>query len=808
MKRPLLWVCSLYACGILAGELIGRWPVPLLAFTGALTILALLLKKLRVYFLYALVLLAAWTHYSFSTAFIPEHDLRTILSGQPELVRIRGKLADSPAVRGSENDGRLSWHTLSQLDASALRPDRGDWHPAAGRIVTTTPGTLTNLFGGQEVEVTGVTKFPSVAVGPGLFDYRLYLKRQGIYYHLTASSEQDWQIISSGRRPVADRFREWGRAALARGLPEEDESLRLEWALTLGWKTALTEQVSEPFVRAATYHIFAVDGLRMALVFGIFFVLLRACQVPRPICGAILLPVIWFYVALTGWPASAIRASVMLSIVIIGWILRRPGDLINSLFAAGLIILVWQPQQLFQAGFQLSFCVVLCIILLMPILKAERHWFLDPDPLLPKRLHHRWPAALRIPWHFMRDTFLVSLAAWLGSIPLVAYYFNIISAVSTPANLLAVPLCILVLICNLASLLLSAVWAPLAEPFNHAGWFWMECIRITSQWFTRWPKAYWYLEAPGLFTSLLYYALFLALVTGWLFRKEWRFVKWGITAVVLLCWTSYEVVQSRATQLDILPLGGGNAAFYDSPGTKNDLLVDCGANSTVAFMTKPFLRAHGENTLANFLLTHGDVHQIGGASLIAHEFAPAHIWASPVHARSPAYRQQMDQFGREPEKLHLVSAGDFISSWKVLHPAADNQFPRADDNAVVLAADIRGTKVLLLSSLGKLGQNALLERTNNLRADIVVSGIPTGAEPLSSQLLDRIKPSIIIVTDSETPAWKRANPLLCGRLERTKIPVIYTRSASAVQIKFLNHGWELRTMSGLVFRSQTLKTQN
>ena len=86
-------------------------------------------------------------------------------------------------------------------------------------------------------------------------------------------------------------------------------------------------------------------------------------------CGLVLIPLIWFYVALTGWPASAIRATVMLTVVIVGWALRRPSDLLNSLFAAALIILLWEPRQLFQAGFQLSFFVVLCIILTLPALR-------------------------------------------------------------------------------------------------------------------------------------------------------------------------------------------------------------------------------------------------------------------------------------------------------------------------------------------------------------------------------------------------------------------------------------------------------
>ena len=131
-----------------------------------------------------------------------------------------------------------------------------------------------------------------------MFDYRAYLEQQGIYYQLQAASEQDWRVLPSpSKPPLADRFREWARQALALGLPAEDESLRLEWALTLGWKTALTEEVSEPFVQAATYHIFAVDGLRMAIIFGIFFYLFRALRLPRAVCGLVLMPLIWFYAA-------------------------------------------------------------------------------------------------------------------------------------------------------------------------------------------------------------------------------------------------------------------------------------------------------------------------------------------------------------------------------------------------------------------------------------------------------------------------------------------------------------------------------
>src|SRR5882724_10010353 len=149
-----------------------------------------------------------------------------------------------------------------------------------------------------------------------------------------------------GRKPpVTERFMAWGKTALARGLPVEDESLRLEWALTLGWKAGLTEKVSEPFIRAATYHIFAVDGLRIAIISGIFLSLFRVMGVRRATSGLLVIPLIWFYAAMTGFPASAIRATVIATVVFGGWALRRPNELINSLFAAALIILVWEPPQ-------------------------------------------------------------------------------------------------------------------------------------------------------------------------------------------------------------------------------------------------------------------------------------------------------------------------------------------------------------------------------------------------------------------------------------------------------------------------------
>ena len=165
-------------------------------------------------------------------------------------------------------------------------------------------------------------------------------------------------------------------------------------------------------------HMFAVDGLRIALVSGLIVTLLRVLRLSRAWCGAVAIPAIWFYTAATGWEASAIRASVMMTIVLLGWALKRPGDLLNSLAAAAFLLLLADPRQLFEASFQLSFFVMLVIALLLPPLNAFSDrvigaW-LQPDPLLPADLVPGWRKKLAA-WSQTLARFTgLSLAAWLG----------------------------------------------------------------------------------------------------------------------------------------------------------------------------------------------------------------------------------------------------------------------------------------------------------------------------------------------------------------------------------------------------------
>ena len=810
MKHPLAASVIWYAAGLILAETFYLPPVALFAAAFLILLPALLLKKLRPLLIGPLLALAGWTHLTVQSGALSPHDLRARAGDSPALVTIRGTLGDTPGLRILERDGRQTEHTLAEVRLSELQGTNG-WQPALGSVLVTTPGTLPpHFFAGQTVEISGVLSPPPRPPAPGLFDYRAYLQRQGIYFQLKTGSAADWQLRStrSLAPPWSDRFLAWSQKTLAYGLPEEDEPLRLLWAMTLGWKTALTSAVTEPFMQSGTMHIFAISGLHIALIAGILAALLRTVQIPRFWCGAAIIPLIWLYTAATGWQPSAIRSTIMMTVLISGWSLERPSNLINSLAAAAFIILLYDPRQLFQASFQLSFFVVLSIALFLPPLEKLRDGLLQTDPLLPASLIPRWRRWLGGPLRAVVTSVAVSLAAWLGSWPLTAYYFHLLSPVTLLANLLVVPLGSAALACNLGSLLCGDVFPWATELFNHSAWLWMKLMLEISQASVRLPGAFFYVRSPGPVDFVIYYGALLALLSGAVFQKRWRWVTLvGLVFITLFYAGRWQRARSNAA-LTVLPLNGGHAVFIESGRHGGDLLLDCGDTNAVEFIIKPFLHARGLNHLPQLVLTQGDKRDMGGAPWVCDLFSVDRVIASPVRFRSPAYRQTLAGLASTTNRLRIVSRGDTLGDtlgvWTVLHPAATPPLPpysQADDNALVVQGTLHGTRVLLLSDLGRDGQAALLECGRDLRADIVIAGLPAHGEPMEEALLDAVRPAVIVVADSELPANRRASAGLKERLAKRKVTVIYTRTAGAVTMVAGRSGWRVETMDGQTFQS-------
>jgi len=410
---------------------------------------------------------------------------------------------------------------------------------------------------------------------------------------------------------------------------------------------------------------------------------------------------------------------------------------------------------------------MLIIALMLPKLNEFFDRLLKPDELLPAELVSGWKKSGRwLARQFARYCGL-SFAAWIGVLPLAAKYFHLFSPVSILANLFAVPLGTFALMANLGALVCGQ-WLPwFTELFNHAAWFFMVAMTWVSVEAAKIPGTYFYVLEPSFATIAIYYATVVAIFSGWFSTRKRIFLGaallFFIGGVYFWQWLS----SRDETDLTVLPLDGSHAIYVDANGRANDWLINCGNKNAVDFTLKDFLHAQGVNTLPRLVFTEGDTKNAGGAQTLDELFHVVELWTSDVKFRSSAYRDAITSF-EKPPRHKVLNCGDTVGCWQILFPNATDNFSKADDSPLVLRGNFRGTKILLLSDLSRAGQSDLLATTNDLRADIVVAGLPTEGEPLCDALIDAIRPRVIVIADSEFPATRRASRALRERLEQKK----------------------------------------
>lgn len=788
--NPLVGVALAYVAGIILARFATEYLLILpLAATGLL-VGSLFSPTVRTLAILAVVLNCGALNYCVRWVLVPPGELRAAGLGKEQLAEVRGRVLERPLVREFRVGNRTNYTTTARLQITALK--RKAWESAHGVVLASTRGLLSeNIRSGSVVEIAGVLRIPPGARAEGLFDYRQYLVHEGIFFQLRVEGAEDWRAIGPEPQPRwRDSFADWSRKTLSRGVPD-DENLRLLLAMTLGWAGALEGEVADPFLRTGTMHIFAISGLHVACIALALAGVVHLVGIGRMWTAWGVLPLIWFYTVATGWQSSGVRAAIMSSVVLLGYSLRRPSALLNSIAVAALI-LVFQPEQVFHASFQLSFIVVAAMAWLLPSFEQFREAWLAPDPFLPPDLHGWWQRAWRRFLRTMLNGLGVSVAATLGALPLTLWYFNIVTPIGLVANLLAVPLSSISLTASLASLLLS----PLAPIFNWIAWGFMVATVAAVRWLADFRWGYSYAEAPGFVTIGLYYTWLTAL--GLLLARRTPGRCWATVAATLTLVASVVIQSSRARPptVTVLP-GDGGAVWIDLPGVSSDLLLGCSSESNARSLVARFLHARGLDGVPNVLLSHGDIDQAGGFERIWEDFQPATVFTSAARARSPSYRQAVAVLEQNPRRWQRIGRGDQAAGGQVLHPGPDTRQARADDNAIVLQGEIEGWRVLFLSELGERGQLELLDLPLDLKADIVIAGFPSRDEPLPPALLERINPQVIVLTEKSSAGFGVSERRVVERLTGGGYSLRLVSRERAITLSFQRGRCEVRGMTGL-----------
>jgi beta-lactamase superfamily II metal-dependent hydrolase len=360
----------------------------------------------------------------------------------------------------------------------------------------------------------------------------------------------------------------------------------------------------------------------------------------------------------------------------------------------------------------------------------------------------------------------VSLAAWIGSLPLILWYFHLVTPISFLANLVVVPIAFFVLAIALLSLMTTPLLPGVALVFNNANWTLATLVIGIVHLFAQIPGGHFYVGEPD----------------------------WG---------------NRISAKMTVLDLGAGAAVHVRVNG--RDWLVDCGSERNYERIVREYLHWAGVNRLTGLVLTHGDSQHIGGVTQLLSDFPRVHLIDNPAPDRSLIHRRLSrivsEQEGRERKPAELATGDNFHFSRDaiahVLFPPRGFAGATADDQALVIRLSIApGTSVLFMSDNGEETERALLSNGSNLQSDILVKGQHYSGISGSAPFLDAVRPRLVIATSREFPEHERISEQWAEQLRARGIKLFRQDETGAVELNFSGDQWSARAyLTGEVFRS-------
>ena len=203
-------------------------------------------------------------------------------------------------------------------------------------------------------------------------------------------------------------------------------------AMTLGERSAVSQPLKSAYNVSGVSHVFALSGMHLAIIFGFISLMLPVRIFPRS-SALVQILFLWSFVFLVGIHPSILRAAVMFTFYALCRILSRAAQSIDVLILTAFLLLVFNPQWLFDVGFQMSFMAMVGILLLCGRLQR----------------------LVRAPRSYLVGILAVTLSANLGTLPLIALYFGRVSCYGLLANLVVSPCTFLILLLSLTLQVLS-----------------------------------------------------------------------------------------------------------------------------------------------------------------------------------------------------------------------------------------------------------------------------------------------------------------------------------------------------------------
>jgi competence protein ComEC len=574
------------------------------------------------------------------------------------------------------------------------------------------------------------------------FSYREYLAGQGIHAYM--SRTEVTRLPGEGGNPFRRAIYAFKNKALKNIyiiFPDPEASLLA--GILLGIDTGLPADLQQAFKDTGTAHIIAISGFNIAIIAGLFFALFS--RVLGQVRGSILAILgIALYTILVGAEAAVVRAAVMGSIALTVRQLGRRNDGLNALMLSAVVMAIFNPNIPWDVGFQLSFFATLGLIL-----------YAEPFQNWAVRVITRYtsPGTAQKVASPISEYFLLTLAAQLTTLPIMAYHFKRISLVSLIANPFVLPVQPAVMIVGGIAVLLSLIWLPLGAVAAFAAWpFVAYTIRLVEL-FDRLPRGVIILGDLSLWLVILFYVV---LLTWTLARHRVRQLFYGeqpnlptipamtfattMVIIVMVIWRIVFTVPDGNLHLTFLDVGSADAILIQTPGGRH-ILVNGGPSASTLSDGLGRRLPPLNRRLDWLIVASTQENQLSGLPRVVERIPPSRVlWAGNVGASFSA--RELDEW--------FIEAGI-----PVTRAETGSEFDLGDGAILhILNVNSRGAVLLLewdkFRALLPLGTNFSvqeeLEYGESIKATSLLLIADSGYAPVNPpEWIDNLNPQLVIL---------------------------------------------------------------
>jgi competence protein ComEC len=713
-------------------------------------------------------------------------------------ITVEGIVADYP-------DQRDTWTNLT-LAVESLEQEPGqEAEPARGRILVRAP-RYPQVRYGDRLRVSGLLETPPVFED---FSYEEYLQRKGISSVIWHPQIEE---LGSGQGSPwrGALFAAKGRARQALGHLLPDPEAALLQGIVLGTKSSISRELYEKYNATGTSHIIVISGVNITLVSGLFSLIFGRLLGKRRAYW-LTLGGIAAYVALVGADAAVVRAGLMGGLYVTALYLGRRSTAYVSLLATALALTIINPLSLWDAGFQLSFAATLSLILFAPALER----------LLERGLaHFLAPEYAGRTVRSLRDGLVMTLAAQILTVPLVAYHFGRLSLVSPLANALIalVQPPVMVLGSLAAALALLPPLEPLAQVVAWIPWLCLAYTDAVVQWLAGWPLVSIPVDSMGPGWLLLCGAgLSLGAAGLWLSdaRRRQRLLArvrapagWpGYAALSLagagavLAWLAVAQLPDGRLHVAFLDVGQGDAILITTP-MGQQVLVDGGPSPAALTSALGKEMAFWDRSLDLVIMTHADADHLTGLVEVLNRYAVGAWLDNGLASEDVLYTEcQALQEGTAGAVRHVLAAGHELDlgqgvTLEVLHPPPGGM-PAGDANAnsVVLRLVWGQASFLLTGDIEAEAEAQLLRSGQPLAALVLKVAHHGSGDSSGAEFLAAVAPRYAVISVGAENRFGHPAPAVLSRLAASGETTVF-RTDQEGTVEFVTDGERVWVQTG------------